>query len=182
MDLTHAHIPMGDGTFEILYSQRVVKNHVDNLNGPNYYDENYVGPSIIEYDPQDLPFSQEDCVDTLLRKIDEYKEKLEISQGKDLGSIKILKKDEDREQAIKDMVKDGPPSQPYIQNIPYVNFNEGILVLMWDKRQGKPKYNKKSEVLWLGPYIINKKSKKGTYYLSSMDGRNMSLPIDGSIL
>jgi hypothetical protein len=51
-----------------------------------------------------------------------------------------------------------------------------------DKRKGKPKYDKKSEVLWLGPYIINKNSKKGTYYLSTMDGRKMPLPVDGSIL
>jgi hypothetical protein len=53
---------------------------------------------------------------------------------------------------------------------------------MWDERKGKPKYNKKSEVLWLGPYIFKKKSKGGTYYLSSMDGRKMPIPVAGSIL
>jgi hypothetical protein len=53
---------------------------------------------------------------------------------------------------------------------------------MWDKRKGKPKYDKMSEVLWLGPYIVKKKSEKGTYYLSAMDGRKMPLLVYGYIL
>jgi hypothetical protein len=36
MDLTHAHIPMGDRKFEILYNQHVVNNHVVDLNGLDY--------------------------------------------------------------------------------------------------------------------------------------------------
>jgi hypothetical protein len=53
------------------------------------------------------------------------------------------------------MVEEKPPSLPYIENIPYVNFNEGSLALMWDKRKGNTKYDKKSEILWLVPYIVN---------------------------
>jgi hypothetical protein len=34
MDLTHAHIPMGDGTFEILYNQEVSRKHVLDQNDP----------------------------------------------------------------------------------------------------------------------------------------------------
>jgi hypothetical protein len=181
MDLTHAHIPMGDETFEILYSQHVVKNHVVDPNFPNYYEYD-VAPHIIEYDPQDFPFAQEDFIDTLLSKTNKYKEKLAEYQGKDPRSVKILKKDKEQERSIKDMVKVGPPTQPYIEDMPYVEFDEGTIALMWDKRKGKPEYDNKSKVLWLGPYIINKKSKKGNYYISTMDGRKMPLPIDGSIL
>jgi hypothetical protein len=104
-----------------------------------------------------------------------------------LGTIKILKKDEDkrsveREQIIKNMVKAQPPEQPYIENLSYVYFDEGILSLMSDKKMGEPKYDEKNEVLWLGPYIAKNKSEKGTYYLSTMDGRRMALPVDGSLL
>jgi hypothetical protein len=53
---------------------------------------------------------------------------------------------------------------------------------MWDKRKGKPKYDKMSEVSWLGPYIVKKKSDMGTYYLYTMDGRRIPLLVDGSIL
>jgi hypothetical protein len=158
MDLTHEHIPMGDGTFEILYSRKVVKKHVMDLNHLYYHDdcELDVPQKIIEHDPQDFPFAQEDCIDTLLSRTNKYKEKLAKFQGKELGSIEILKKDEamkdkEREQAIKDMVKEEPPSQPYIENILYINFSEGSLALMWDKKRGKPKYDERNKVLWLGP-------------------------------
>jgi hypothetical protein len=53
---------------------------------------------------------------------------------------------------------------------------------MWDKKKGKPKYDKGKKVLWLGPYIVKNKFKKGTYYLYAMDGRRMPLSIDGSLL
>jgi len=78
------------------------------------------------------------------------------------------------------MVKE--ESQPYIEYKPYVEFDKIILVLMWDKRKGKAKYEKMSRVIWLSPYIFKKKSNKETYYLSSMDGRKMPFPVDGSIL
>jgi len=68
------------------------------------------------------PFSLEK-----LWSVNKYKEKLANFQGKDLGSIRILNKDEamkdkERGQAIKDMIKEEPPSQPYIENIPYIIF------------------------------------------------------------
>jgi hypothetical protein len=61
---------MGDRTFEILYSQHVVKNHVVDPNSPDYCSncEYDVTPQVIEYDPWDLPFAQEDCINTLLLK------------------------------------------------------------------------------------------------------------------
>jgi len=52
---------------------------------------------------------------------------------------------------------------------------------MWDKKKGKLEYDK-SEIIWLNPYVIKKKYENGTYYLSSMDGRKMTLPVHGSIL
>jgi hypothetical protein len=79
------------------------------------------------------------------------------------------------------MVKVQPTIQHYIEDIPYVDFDEGSLALMWDKRKGNPKYDKMNEVLWLGPYII-KKFEKGTYYLSTMDGRRIPLSVDGSLI
>jgi hypothetical protein len=63
-----------------------------------------------------------------------------------------------------------------------VDFNEGNLTLMWDKKRGEPKYDERNEVLWLGPYIVKKKFEKVKYYLFSMDGRRIPLPVDGSLL
>jgi hypothetical protein len=39
MHLTYVHIPMGDGTFEILYSQDRVEKHVIDPNSLNYTSE-----------------------------------------------------------------------------------------------------------------------------------------------
>jgi hypothetical protein len=39
MDLTHAHIPMGDGTFDILYNREVSRKHVLDQNDPDYSSE-----------------------------------------------------------------------------------------------------------------------------------------------
>jgi hypothetical protein len=66
MDLTHAHIPMGDGTFQILYNREKVDRHVMDPDGPDYANEcDYdVLPQTIEYDPSELPFMQEDSIDT----------------------------------------------------------------------------------------------------------------------
>jgi len=36
MDLIHTHIPMGDGTFEILYSRERFEKHVMETNGLDY--------------------------------------------------------------------------------------------------------------------------------------------------
>jgi hypothetical protein len=47
----------------------------------------------------------------------------------------LKKEDEKHEEIIKEMVHTEPP---YIENTPCINFNEGSLVLMWDKRKGKP--------------------------------------------
>ena len=69
---------MGDGTFKIMYSQSVAKNHVIDPNSPDYWSdcEYDVTPQVIDYNPWDLPFAGEDCFDTLLSKIDKYHKKL----------------------------------------------------------------------------------------------------------
>jgi hypothetical protein len=39
MELTHAHIPMGDDTFEVLYSRERADKHVTDPNCPDYTHE-----------------------------------------------------------------------------------------------------------------------------------------------
>jgi hypothetical protein len=53
---------------------------------------------------------------------------------------------------------------------------------MWDKKKGKPRYDQKDENSWFGPYNVKKKFNKEKYYLTALDGRNMSLLVDGSLL
>jgi hypothetical protein len=51
------------------------------------------------------------------------------------------KENKEREKTIKDVVNTEPPLYPYIEDIPYINYIEGIIVFMWDKRKGNPKYD-----------------------------------------
>jgi hypothetical protein len=53
MDLTHVHIPMGDGTFEILYIREVSRKHVLDRKDPDYSREDYFDEVLdtIEYYP-----------------------------------------------------------------------------------------------------------------------------------
>jgi hypothetical protein len=90
MDFTHAHIPMGDGTFQVLYSREQADKHVMDPNSPDYTSEDEFDevPDTIEYDPWELPFMQEDCIDMLLPRTDEYKENLQSSKGKSWGPSK----------------------------------------------------------------------------------------------
>jgi hypothetical protein len=92
------------------------------------------------------------------------------------------KGDKEHEKAIKDACNTEPSLYSYIENIPYINYSEGSIAFMWDKRKGKPENDQKNNNSWLGPYIIKKKSEKENYYLSSMDGRKIPLPVDGSLL
>jgi hypothetical protein len=53
MYITHAHIPMGDGTLEVLYSQEQDEKHVMDPNSPDYTSEDVFDEVLdtIEYDP-----------------------------------------------------------------------------------------------------------------------------------
>jgi hypothetical protein len=81
--------------------------------------------------------------------------------GRSLESIHIIQKeDEKNEEFIKDTVHTEPP---YDENTPCIDFNEGSLVLMWDKRKGKPRYEQKTTILGLALTSSGRSlTKKGT--------------------
>jgi len=53
---------------------------------------------------------------------------------------------------------------------------------MWEKRKGKTRCEWIDNNSWHGPYIIRKKYDKERYYLTTLYGIKMSLPLDGSLL
>jgi hypothetical protein len=76
------------------------------------------------------------------------------------------------ENKLSNVVEADPPTQPYIEDLPYVEFDEGNLALMWDKRKGKPKYDKKSEIYGLALTSSRRSLKRVlTIYLPWMGGR-----------
>jgi hypothetical protein len=61
-------------------------------------------------------------------------------------------------------------------------FQVGSLVLMWYKTKGTPNTHKEFDILWHGPYKIEKKSGIGSFYLFALEGRRFPLPINGSLI
>jgi hypothetical protein len=126
MNLTYAYIPMGDGTYEILHNREKKDTHVMDLRGHNYVSEHYhdVPSQFIEYDPSKLSFMQEDSLEMFLPW--KNKNKTAKYNGKELGSIHIIQKEDDKhEEIVKDIVYIEPPRDKIT---PCINFNEGILV------------------------------------------------------
>jgi hypothetical protein len=143
---------MGDGMYEILHKREKKHTLVMDLRGPNYVSEHYydMPPQVIEYDPSELPFMKEDSIEMFLPWID--KTKNTKYHGKELGSIHIMQeKDEKHGEIIKGTIHIEIPCD---KNTPCIDFNEGSILLMWDKREGNPKYDQKDNNSWLGPYII----------------------------
>jgi hypothetical protein len=71
----------------ILHSQEKNDKHVMDPSGPNYVSEhNYdVPPQIIEYDPYELPFMQEDSIDISSHGQMNTKRNLQNTMGRSQG-------------------------------------------------------------------------------------------------
>jgi hypothetical protein len=110
MNLTHAYIPMGDGTYEILHNMEKKDTHVMNLRGPNYVSEHYhdIPPQIIEYDPSELPFMKEDAVEMFLPWTN--KKKTAQYHRKETELIHIIQREDVKnKEFIEDTIHIEPP-------------------------------------------------------------------------
>ena len=62
------------------------------------------------------------------------------------------------------------------------SFQVGDTVLLWDKRREKPGKHGKFDILWMGPYIIDKVAGANSFYLKDLEGERLSLPMNGLLL
>jgi hypothetical protein len=122
---------------------------VTDPSGPDYVSEHDydVPPQIIEYDPSELPFMQEDSIEMFLPWTNEYKEKLVKYHGKEPGSIQILKKeDEKHEETIKEMVNIEPRSYPYTESTPASISMKEVLCSCGTRERASPSMPRKMTV------------------------------------
>jgi hypothetical protein len=61
-------------------------------------------------------------------------------------------------------------------------FQEGDIVLLWDKRREKPRNHGKFDSLWIGPYIIQGTAGENYFCLNRLDGEKLLLPINSQLL
>jgi hypothetical protein len=123
--------------------------------------------------------SIDDVDDIVFPKGVDYREQLMKYEDKDPGSLTILNQGnegtlhlcEDDWKRIS-LIKSHPPTLDQGKNtqndkgivdlkVRIEYFQIGSLVLMWDKRKGKPNMHKEFDSLWHDPYKIEKKYRVG---------------------
>jgi hypothetical protein len=141
MDCSHAFIPMGDGTYDVLYSQSESPRHVYDLRsaesiGADDFDRVSYEPP---YDASELPFAGEESFEVLFLRNGERREALTQYQGKDVGEVKILRRNDliKKEEMEPSTMNMDPPPEVYIEDILHPEYLEESLVLVWDKKRGR---------------------------------------------
>ena len=58
-------------------------------------------------------------------------------------------------------------------------FSNGDMVLRWDARKEKKGKDGKFDNLWFGPFIVSKILENNTFVLQTLDGEELSNPVNG---
>ena len=61
-------------------------------------------------------------------------------------------------------------------------FSVGDMVLRWDARKEKKGKHGKFDNLWFGPFLVSKILEKNTFVLQSLEGEELSSPVNGRFL
>ena len=61
-------------------------------------------------------------------------------------------------------------------------FSNGDMVLRWDARKEQKGKHGKFDNLWFGPFILSKVLENNTFVLQTLDGEELSNPINGCFL
>ena len=59
------------------------------------------------------------------------------------------------------------------------DFQLGDIVLKWDELKSRPGKHMKFDAMWASPYIITGTTYHNFFYLSTLDGKELGIPING---
>jgi hypothetical protein len=125
---------------------------------------------------------------------EEYQQLMDDLKAQESETAKILKKVEDdvwihpSQQEIFTAESHPPPSTQYTRviqettNFRVKEYKEGDMVWMWDAIKGKPNNIKENNRFWLGPFKVGRNSINDSYYLSTLEGRRRTVPVNGHLL
>jgi hypothetical protein len=196
MDLTFLRLPLKDGTMGRLLNVPITGDHVQDIVHPINNDkaQNDVIQTLQEYSPEDMPFATEEDFDQIeWPKKEEYQQLLDEFKNEEVGTVKILKKNEDdlqicsSQQEVFAAEAHPPPSVQYTRVVQGTTkykvrkYKEGDMVWMWDTQKGEPTNVKGSTQSWLEPFKVGMESFDNSYYLSTLEGRRRPLPISGHL-
>jgi hypothetical protein len=96
---------------------------------------------------------------------------------------KLVELDENRREAWDKMVLEQERIKgTFDQRSRDINFGVGDIVLLWDKNKEKPGNHGKFEKIWMGPYQISRVAGKNSFWLETLDGYELELPVNGVLL
>ena len=61
----------------------------------------------------------------------------------------------------------------------FYNFQLGDIVLKWDELKSRPRKHMKFDAMWAGPYIIMGTTQNNAFHLSTLDGEDLGIPVNG---
>jgi hypothetical protein len=175
----------------------ITGDHVQDIVHPTKNDkaQDDMIQTLQKYSPEDMPFATEEDFDQIeWPKKEEYQQLLDEFKNKEVGTVKILKKNEDdiqiypSQQEVFTAEAHPPPSVQYTRVVQgmtkykVIKYKEGDMVWMWDTQKGEPTNVKGSTQSWLGPFKVGMESVDNSYYLSTLEGRRHPLPISGHLL
>jgi hypothetical protein len=59
------------------------------------------------------------------------------------------------------------------------SFQLGDLVLKWDELKSRPGKHSKFDAMWAGPYIITETTQHNAFRLSTLEGEELKIPVNG---
>ena len=124
-----------------------------------------------------LPINLHILVYALLHKCSSDQEALQAQIDR------IVELDEKRREAWnKAMIEQERVKGTFDKRSRYVKFNNGNIVLLWDKNKEKPGNHGKLEKIWTGPYRVSRIDRKGSLWLETLDGEELEFPFNGLLL
>jgi hypothetical protein len=96
----------------------------------------------------------------------------------------LLKLEEEREKAKNNLIQHQEVIKKWFDKSSVGNkyFQEGDLVLKWDKSNEMKGKHTKFQKLWLGPYQIHQKIGPRNFKLKTLEGDKEELPVNGKML
>ena len=96
---------------------------------------------------------------------------------------KLIELDERRREAFdKTIIEQERIKGTFDQSTRNEDFKVGDVVLLWDKNKEKPRNHGNLEKIWMGPYRFGRIVGKGSFWLESLHGEELELPINGRLL
>jgi hypothetical protein len=186
-----------DGTIGCIQNIHVTttyeKKSSDSIKDDKARDKN--GPTAHKCSPEDTPSAKEENSSQVQWPTkEEYQQLIDDLKTQKSETVKILKKVENdvqihpSQQEIFVAESHLPPSTQYTRviqrttNFRVKEYKEGDMVWMWDANKGKPTNIKEDNHFWLGPFKVRRKSVNDSYYLSTLEGRRRTVPINKHLL